>query len=120
VRRTTGFVLAGLFVALVLAGLVSNVASSAPDGLDAASTRGCTVSADGEITGGTCVARGAEEHEVGGPFADYAFVGADSEVMATAVSGVVGVVLTFALAGGLFWLVRARRTAAPPVPAGRD
>jgi cobalt/nickel transport protein len=103
------FVLAGLFVALLLAGVVSNFASSSPDGLDAASTRGCTVSATGEITGGVCIAQGAEEHEVGGPFADYAFAGSDNAFVSTAVSGVVGVLVTFALAGGVFWLTRRRR-----------
>ena len=111
-RRTTGFVLAGLFVALLLAGVVSSFASGAPDGLDSASTRGCTVDAAGEITGGTCMAQGAKEHEVGGPFADYAFTGAGGGFAATAVSGVVGVLVTFAVAGGLFWVTRRRRAPA--------
>ncbi len=111
-KRTTGFVLAGLLVALLLAGVVSNFASAAPDGLDAASTRGCTVDAAGEITGGACIAQGAKDHEVGGPFADYAFTGAGDGFAATAVSGVAGVLVTFAVAGGLFLLMRRRRVAA--------
>jgi cobalt/nickel transport protein len=106
-RKTLGFVLSGLLLSLLLAGVVSNVASAAPDGLDSASTRGCTVDASGEITGGTCIAQGARDHELGGsPFADYGASGAG-----TAVSGVLGVLLTFALAGGLFWVVRRRRPA---------
>jgi cobalt/nickel transport protein len=105
-RKTTGFVLAGLFVALLLAGVVSNVASSAPDGLDAASLRGCTVNAAGDITGGACIARGEKKHEVGGPLAGYSLGGS------TAVSGVVGVLVTFAVAGGLFRVTRRRRAAA--------
>jgi cobalt/nickel transport protein len=111
VRKTTGFVLAGLLVALLLAGVVSNFASAAPDGLDAAATRGCTVDAAGEITGGACIAQGAKDHEVGGPFADYAFTGA-GDGAATAVSGVAGVLVTFAVAGGLFLLMRRRRVPA--------
>lgn len=111
-RKTTGFVLTGLLVALLLAGVVSNFASGSPDGLESAATRGCTVDAAGEITGGTCIAQGAKEHEVGGPFADYAFTGTDNGFAATAVSGVAGVLITFALAGGLFWVTRSRRVAA--------
>ena len=107
-KKPTGFVLAGLFVALLLAGVVSNFASGAPDGLDSASTRGCTVDAAGEITGGSCMAQGAKEHEVGGPLADYSFAGLDG-FAATAAAGVTGVLVTFAFAGGLFWVTRRRR-----------
>jgi cobalt/nickel transport protein len=133
VKRTGGFAVVGLFVALILAGLVSNVASDAPDGLDSASTHGCAVNAVGEIVGGTCMAQGAKEHEVNGPFADYAFTGVRSPLLSTAVSGVLGVLATFALAGGLFWLARRRDPgvargarvapdprAGPPARAGRD
>ena len=94
-KRTSWFVLGGLLVALLLAGVVSNFASDSPDGLDSASTRGCTVDAAGEITGGSCMARNAKENETAGsPFA-----------------GVVGVLLTFAVGGGLFRLVRRKRPA---------
>jgi len=104
-----GFVLAGLFVALLLAGVVSTVASGAPDGLEAASTRGCTVNAAGEITGGACIAQGAKEHEFGGPFADYGVAGVGNAFVSTAITGVLGVLVTFAVAGGVFRLARRRR-----------
>jgi cobalt/nickel transport protein len=99
-----GFILAGLLVSLVLAGLVSNFASEAPDGLEHAAREGCTEDATGEIVGGSCIAQAERDHDLAGsPFADYAV---------PVVSGVVGVVITFAVAGGLFWLVRRRRKVA--------
>ncbi|MDR7278972.1 PDGLE domain-containing protein [Catenuloplanes atrovinosus] len=106
------FILAGLLAALLLAGVVSNVASSAPDGLDSASTKGCTLNADGEITGGTCMAQGAEEHELAdSPLADYGIRGIDNAYLSTGLSGVAGVLLVFAVSGGVFWLMR-RKTRA--------
>lgn len=121
-RRTGGFLLVGLFVTLLLAGVVSSFASGSPDGLDAASTRGCTLDAAGEITGGTCMAQGAKDHEAAGsPLADYSVAGLDNAYLSTGLSGVLGVLVTFGLAGGVFWLVRARRDADTPAagqPAG--
>ncbi|GAB7048080.1 PDGLE domain-containing protein [Catenuloplanes indicus] len=104
------FVLAGLLAALLLAGVVSSFASSAPDGLDSASTRGCTTNADGEITGGTCMAQGAKEHELAdSPLADYGVAGIDNAYLSTGLSGVAGVLLVFAVTGGVFWLLRRTR-----------
>ena len=114
-KRTSGFLLAGLFVALLLAGVVSNFASSSPDGLDATSTRGCTLDADGRITGGTCMAAGQKEHETAdSPLADYSVAGLDNPYLSTGLSGVAGVLVTFALAGGVFFLVRGRRRGEQP------
>jgi cobalt/nickel transport protein len=108
-RRTTWFILGGLLVALLLAGVVSNLASSAPDGLDSASTRGCTVDGSGEITGGDCIARNARDHELGdSPLADYGVRGVENSWVSTGLSGVAGVLLTFAVGGAIFWLVRRR------------
>jgi cobalt/nickel transport protein len=109
-KKPTGFLLAGLLVSLLLAGVVSNFASSSPDGLDATSTRGCTLDADGAIIGGTCMAQGAKDHEVASsPFADYGVSGFANPYLSTGVSGVLGVLVTFGVAGGLFWLARGRR-----------
>jgi cobalt/nickel transport protein len=103
------FILTGLAVALVLAGVVSNLASSAPDGLEHTATRGCTLDADGDITGGTCIARAEREHEIAdGPLAGYGLRGVDNEFLATGLAGVTGVLLTFAIGGGAFWLLRRR------------
>lgn len=101
------FVAAGLLVALVLAGGISYLASSDPDGLDATTLRGCTVDAAGDITGGECIARSAAEHELSGAWlADYGIAGLDGS---TGLAGVIGVAITFAVGGLIFWLVRRRR-----------
>ncbi|MEU2662049.1 PDGLE domain-containing protein [Micromonospora sp. NPDC007220] len=107
-KRSWGFVVGGLLVALLLAGVVSNFASSHPDGLDSSLREGCTFDADDNITGGNCPAQREREHEVGGPLADYGVAGIDNEFLSTGLSGVLGVLLTFAVAGGAFWLVRRR------------
>ncbi len=109
------FVVAGLLVALLLAGVVSSFASSSPDGLDATARKGCTVDASGAITGGTCMAQKEQEHQLGGsPLADYGIRGIENEALATGLSGVLGVALTFAVGGGLFWLVRRRKPVSSP------
>ncbi|MEU1751074.1 PDGLE domain-containing protein [Micromonospora matsumotoense] len=108
-KRSWGFVAAGLLVALLLAGVVSNYASSHPDGLDSSLLKGCTVNADDEITGGSCPAQRARDHELAdSPLADYGIRGVDNGFLSTGLSGVVGVLLTFAVGGGLFWLLRRR------------
>lgn len=105
------FILAGLLIALLLAGVVSSFASGSPDGLDYAAREGCTFNADDEITGGDCMARTAEDHEFAdGPLADYGIRGIDNEFLSTGLSGVIGVAVTFAIGGGLFWLLRRRET----------
>lgn len=109
--RMLAFVLGGLLVAAVLAGVVSNFASADPDGLDSVSREGCTFDEDDNITGGECMAQAAGEHEVGGPLADYGIKGVSSQALSTGLSGVAGVAITFGIGGGLFWLMRRRRTA---------
>ncbi|CAL9396126.1 hypothetical protein SUDANB95_01353 [Actinosynnema sp. ALI-1.44] len=80
-------------VSLVLAGAVSYFASSDPDGLDF-------------VTEEHGIAEHAQDHPLAdGPFADYALGGDDRF---TGLAGVVGVVLTLVVAGGLFWLLRKR------------
>jgi len=106
------FLVAGLLVALLLAGVVSNFASASPDGLDATTLQGCTVGADGEITGGTCMAQQQQDHQTAGsPLADYGMRGIDNPYLATGLAGVLGVLLTFGIGGGLFWLARRRPAA---------
>ncbi len=63
---------------------------------------------DGEQLQGACIAQNAGEHATAGsPFADYAVGGNDA---LTGVAGVVGVIATLLVAGGLFWLLRRRPT----------
>lgn len=101
------FLLAGLVFALLLAGLISNFASGSPDGLDAVSRQGCEYSGE-RVTGGDCIARSGQEHEVGGPLADYRIAGIDNPYLSTGVSGVAGVLLVFGIGTGLFRVVRRR------------
>jgi cobalt/nickel transport protein len=108
-KRLGWFLAGGLLVALLLAGVVSSFASGSPDGLDATAREGCTFSADGEITGGTCMLREEQEHQLAdSPLADYGIKGINNEYVSTGVSGVLGVLVTFAVGGGVFWLVRRR------------
>ncbi|WP_230686547.1 PDGLE domain-containing protein [Catellatospora vulcania] len=107
--------LGGLAVAAALAGGVSYLASGSPDGLDATTLAGCTVDADGVITGGSCIAQRAADHELGGSFlADYGIKGVDN---ATGLAGLIGVALTFAVGLAIFWSVRRRRHAAAEAAA---
>ncbi|PZG16160.1 cobalamin biosynthesis protein CbiM [Micromonospora craterilacus] len=117
-KRSWGFIVGGMLVALLLAGVVSNYASAHPDGLDSSLRAGCTFDADDEITGGSCPAQQEKEHEIGGPLADYGIAGLDNDFLSTGLSGVLGVLLTFAVAGGAFWLVRRRGSAEAPDAAG--
>ena len=92
-RRT--FYLLVLVVAMVIAGGLSLLASSAPDGLEwTAQTTGFGQAAQESAVSGT-------------PLADYAVAGR-SEPWLRALAGLVGVAITAAVAFGLFALVNRR------------
>ena len=108
-KRLGWFLAGGLLVALLLAGVVSNFASSSPDGLDATAREGCTFDAQGQITGGTCMLQREQGHQLAeSPLANYGIRGIDNPWLSTGLSGVLGVLVTFAIGGGVFWLVRRR------------
>jgi cobalt/nickel transport protein len=112
-RRATGFFVGFLVVALLIAGGLSYLASSAPDGLDSVTLEGCRVTGTdaGEQLDGTCIAQNARDHSLAdGPLADYAVGGGDGTV---GLAGVIGVVVTLAVAGGLFWVLRRRGDGRP-------
>ncbi|MGX7670376.1 PDGLE domain-containing protein [Plantactinospora sp. DSM 117369] len=118
-KRSGAFILGGLLVALLLAGVVSNFASAHPDGLDSSLREGCTFDADDNITGGSCPAQQAKDHELAdSPLADYGVRGVDNAFLSTGLSGVLGVLITFAVGGGLFWLTRRRSTTASAQATG--
>ncbi len=88
----------GLAVALLLAGLVSYYASSSPDGLEkVAGDQGFLDSAKDSATAGS-------------PLADYGVAGVEDERASVGLAGVLGVIVTFVVAGGGFVLLARRRT----------
>jgi hypothetical protein len=94
--RTRTLVLAGLVVALLLAGVASFYASSHPDGLEyVAEQTGFLDSAD-------------EHAAADGPLADYQTEGVDDARVSGGLAGVLGVLVTLALAGGIAFAVRRR------------
>lgn len=107
-RSPVRFFVAFGVVALLIAGFLSYLASSNPDGLDTVTRSGCEVTEVGgaEQLSGECIARNARDHDLAGsPLADYT-VGGDDGL--SGVSGVIGVLVTLTVAGGLFWLARPR------------
>ncbi|PRC42366.1 hypothetical protein C6A85_000000110865 [Mycobacterium sp. ITM-2017-0098] len=115
--RGRWFWIACAVLTLLIAGGVSYVASSSPDGLDSATLQGCEVveTAGGEELTGECIAQHADEHALAGsPLADYAIGGRDGT---GGLAGILGVVVTVVIAGGAFWLI-ARSRAKPKSSAG--
>lgn len=124
-RKLAWFLGGGLLVALILGGVVSNFASSAPDGLDSAALQGCATDEQGNITGGECVAQKEQDHEFAdSPLAGYGIKGIDNPYLSTGLAGVLGVLITFGVGAGLFWLVRKRgaprAAVAPGARTGSD
>ncbi|HEX9994913.1 MAG TPA: PDGLE domain-containing protein [Acidimicrobiales bacterium] len=94
------FVVAGILVAVLVAGLAGAVASDEPDGLE-------RVARDQGFAGE------ADEHALSGsPVADYRVDGVDDDRVSTGLAGVLGVVVTFALGTGLLLVVRRRSSRA--------
>ncbi len=100
-RRGRTLWVVGLAVALVVAGVVSWYASASPDGLEWAAERsGFLHTAEDSAAAGS-------------PLADYGVSGVGSERLSGGLAGVIGVLVTLVLAGGLGLLLRRRRSAAP-------
>ncbi|MGY1603013.1 PDGLE domain-containing protein [Geodermatophilus sp. SYSU D00815] len=100
-KGRTGFWIAGVLLALLIAGVGSYYASSSPDGLEYSA----------EETG---FAHTAEDSAVAGsPLADYAVSGVEDGWLSGGLAGVIGVVVTLVVAGGLTLVVRRRRAAQP-------
>ncbi len=84
----------GLVVALGLAGIASFYASSQPDGLE-------------RVAQDTGFIETAEDHTLAtGPLADYGVAAVDDERLSVGLAGLLGVTVTLAVGGGLFWLAR--------------
>ncbi|TYP86021.1 PDGLE domain-containing protein [Blastococcus xanthinilyticus] len=98
-RRGRTLWLAGLVAALLVAGFLSWYASGSPDGLEhAAEEAGFAHTAEDSVTAGS-------------PLADYLVDGEENRLSAGA-AGVIGVVVTLALAGGLTLVLRRRGSSA--------
>lgn len=94
--RTRRFLLGGLLVALLGAGIGSYYASTRPDGLAHVAEQ--TGFAD----------RSQDSPTSDGPFAGYSTRGVEDDRVGGGVAGLVGAGLTLVLAGGLFWVLRRR------------
>jgi cobalt/nickel transport protein len=108
-RRNWSFWLGFGLAALVIAGGVSYLASPSPDGLDSATLKGCEVvdNNGAEELVGDCIARHATAHSMAGsPLADYSIGGGDGT---GGLAGIIGVVVTLAVAGTAFWLIARAR-----------
>lgn len=101
--KTRTFLVGGLMVALVFAGVVSQFAFDDPDGLESVA----------EETG--FAASGVDHSLTDSPFADYATAGIDNERVSLAVAGVVGTLVTVAVGAGILLAVRDRRGRGPAV-----
>ncbi|MEX0790989.1 MAG: PDGLE domain-containing protein [Actinomycetota bacterium] len=93
------FLLAGLALSLILAFLISPLASSSPDGLE-------------KVTGDEGFLETAADHTLAdGPLADYGVRGVSSERLSTGFAGIVGVLITFAVGFVIFRAVRPKQQA---------
>jgi PDGLE domain len=102
--RIAGFVVVGLALATVLAGVVSGFASGEPDGLNKVAEDEGFIDQE-------------QEHDLSGsPVAGYEVDGVDDDRLSTGTAGVIGVGITFLFGCGLFLLVR-RRPQPDPVSA---
>lgn len=96
--RTRTLLLAGLVVVLLLGGVVSSYVSSHPDGLMyVAEQVGFLDTADDSAV-------------AGGPMAGYEVKGVDDPRLSGGLAGVIGVLVTLAVAGGLALAVRRRES----------
>lgn len=100
--RTRGVVLAGMLVALFLAGVGSYYASSSPDGL-------ARVAIDKGMD------KGEQDHALADSLlAGYSVRGVGDERLSGGLAGVAGVGVTFLLVGGIAVVVRRRGSGSRP------
>lgn len=98
-KKQTRFLLAGFVLSLFLAGIVSNYASSSPDGLE-------------KVAGDIGFLDSAKEHtNADGLLADYGVKGVENQRLSTGVAGVIGVLATAGVSTGLFVVLRRRNGA---------
>jgi len=91
------FILAGLLISALLAGGASFYASSSPDGLEKVA----------EEIGFIDTAKDSSNADTA--LADYGVKGVENERLSVGVAGVIGVIATGAVSGGLFLLLRRKK-----------
>ena len=107
--RLGALLFVGLLIALLLAGVASNFATAAPDGLDTVVRAGCAFDSGGRATGGSCLAQHEQANQSrDSPLAGYGVRGIDNPSVATGLAGVIGVLVTFGVGGVVFRLARRR------------
>jgi len=95
-NKQSKFLIAGFVLSLVLAGVVSNFASSSPDGLE-------------KVAEDIGFLDSAKDHTYAdGPLADYGVKGIENERLSTGTAGVIGVIATAGVSTGLFFVLRRR------------
>jgi len=94
--KTRSLFVVGLVVALLIGGVASYYASGHPDGLE-------------HVADKVGFLDTADEHAAAdGPMADYAVKGVDDPPLAGGLAGVIGILVTLAIAGGVALAVRRR------------
>ena len=95
--RIRTFLIGGVLVSLMFAAVISQFAVDEPDGLE-------RVAEDSGFLGS------ASDHALDDSvFADYATTGISNETLSLAVAGIVGTLVTLAVAAGIFLAIRERR-----------
>jgi hypothetical protein len=93
-KRLWWFLGWGLLVALVIAGVASGFAASDPDGLE-------RVAIDQGFDDT------AQDHALAdSPLADYSVAGVEEDRLSTGLAGIIGVAITLAVSGALFYGIR--------------
>lgn len=98
-KKQKKFIIAGFALSLLLAGVVSNYASSSPDGLE-------------KVAEDIGFLENAKEHtNSDGLLADYGVKGVENERLSTGAAGVIGVLATAGVSSGLFLILRRKNGA---------
>jgi cobalt/nickel transport protein len=93
-KKQSKVIIVGFVLSLFLAGVVSNYASSSPDGLE-------------KVAEDIGFLENAKEHtNSDGLLADYGVKGVENERLSTGAAGVIGVLATAGVSTGLFLVLR--------------